>query len=205
MGSRRDLARRGRPDLTAAWPPATDGRAGPGRQDQQGRQGIAAAHPVAAATDPDDDLEEDREHQEAGQPGRDQPTPAGGQVTAAAHHPHQPPPNPSTDQHHQRPGIGPGLEPVGGVLDQQHQPGHGDHTADRGQHLPQPAGRGQAEPQQAQTWDDHEDRPGDPSQLQLEGLAEQDREPEQHQQPAQRRLPANPPPSSVVSHGRLLY
>jgi len=42
----------------------------------------------------------------------------------------------------------------------------------------QPAGGGQPEPQQAKTRDDHEERPADPPQVQLEGLPEQDQDPE---------------------------
>jgi hypothetical protein len=64
-------------------------------------------------------------------------------------------------------------------LDQQHHPGHGDHTADCGQHRRQPAVRGQAEAQQAKTGDYHEDRPDHLPQVQVEGLTEQDNHPEQ--------------------------
>ena len=56
-------------------------------QDQQDRQERAAGPSVAAAADPDDDLEEHREDQEGAQPGRDQPPAAGRQVPTAARDP----------------------------------------------------------------------------------------------------------------------
>src|SRR4029453_17371755 len=101
-------------------PAAEQGQTG---RDQQGRQDIAAGCPAPVASDPDDNLEEDGQDNEGDQPGADQPTAAGGQVAAAAHGTQQPPPDPTTDQQHKGPGVGPGLEPVGRVLDQQHQPG----------------------------------------------------------------------------------
>src|SRR4029453_2419690 len=109
-----------RPIGTSSGPPGaqqpTSQQDQPG-PDQQGRQPVAADRPDRASADPYHDLEEHHQHQEGDQPGRDQPDATGGQVTPAAHHTHQPPTDPGTDQEHEGPGIGPGLEPVGGVLD----------------------------------------------------------------------------------------
>src|SRR5215207_3976589 len=89
-----------RPIGTSSGPPGaqqpTPQQDQPG-PDQQGRQPVAADRPDRASADPDHDLEEYRQHQEANQPGRDQPGATGGQVTPAAHHPHQPPTAPGTD------------------------------------------------------------------------------------------------------------
>jgi hypothetical protein len=53
-------------------PPAEQDQAG---QDQQGRQDIAAGRPAPVAAEPDHDLEEHREAQEADQPDRDRRPP----------------------------------------------------------------------------------------------------------------------------------
>src|SRR6266849_90594 len=141
------------------------------------------------AADADDAFEEGGAQKEQNQRDAYQPRPGADVPGATCGQPVEDHAQADRAREHQRPGVGPALVVIGGILEEQDQSRHGDDAAEDGKALADGAPRGEGDEEDEETGDDDEEGPAivsdvDPHEL----TGQQDRTDQDEQRTDHRRL-----------------